>query len=342
MTIRYFLRKQYPGYFSIEQIFDAVCRYMPFLLPPGISSDQKKVPFYFGPVKFIRNIRFVRKHAKEINHITGDIHYAILGCPASALNVLTIHDCVLLEKYRRFDPRYWIFRLLWYDLPMRKADLITVVSEKTRTELEEKIGYGKEKIRVVNNFVNPAFAYTPRAFNKAKPALLFIGSTVNKNLDRVLGAVQGIRCRLEIVGEISEQPQPTIDTNGIVASLSYALPFEDLVAKYMECDMVLFPSLYEGFGMLIVEGNAVGRPVITSNLSPMKEIAGTAALLVDPYDKNSIRHAILQIIEDDTYRDQLIREGIANAKRFSLETTVSRYIQLYKTCRKPCAESVEF
>src|SRR5205814_1655797 len=114
------------------------------------------------------------------------IHYAILGCSRKNLNVLTIHDCVLLEKYRKHDPRYWVFKTIWYDLPMRRADLVTVISEKTKADLLNKTGCGTEKIRVVSNFVSNRFVYEPRVFNREKPELLFIGSTANKNLDRIL------------------------------------------------------------------------------------------------------------------------------------------------------------
>lgn len=300
------------------------------LLPPGASCDKTEVPFYFGPVNFIRNMRFVRKMAVDINHVTGDIHYVILSCPSTAFNVLTIHDCAMLDRYGKWDPRYWIFRLLWFHLPMRKADLITVISEKTRKELLEKTGYAKDKIRVVDNFVNPVFRYTPRPFNKEKPVLLFIGSTVNKNLDRALEAIRGIPCRLDIVGKITERQQQFIDAQGIDATLSYALPFDQLVERYIACDAVLFPTLYEGFGMLIIEANAIGRPVITSDVSPMKEVAGTAAALVDPYDPASIRRGILRVVEDDVYRNRLIADGLDNAKRFSIDAVVRSYLDLYK------------
>jgi glycosyltransferase involved in cell wall biosynthesis len=93
--------------------------------------------------------------------------------------------------------------------------------------------------------------------------------------------------------------------------------------------MVLFASTYEGFGMPIVEANTVGRPVITSNLLSMPEVAGDAALIVNPYNVDEIRNGIIKIIEDDEYRNQLINNGFRNAERFSLRNISEEYLKLY-------------
>lgn len=330
MNIRFFVRKKYPGYFSIEQLFSAVCATIKAQLPAGSSCNIEEMPYFFGPVNFFRNILYVRKRQQAINHITGDIHYAILGCSRKNCNVLTIHDCVLLEKYGKYDPRYWLFKTLWYSLPMRRADLVTVISEKTKTDLLNKIGYDEKKIKVVSNFVSDKFVYVPKVFNREKPELLFIGSTANKNLDRILQAVAGVNCHLQIVGKISEQQQLFIESNKIAATISFELSLEELVEKYKAADMVLFPSLYEGFGMLIIEANAAGRPVITSDMSPMKEIAGKAACLVDPYDVGSIRQGIEKLIQDDDYRTSIVEHGLTNARLYRVNKVAGMYLDLYK------------
>jgi glycosyltransferase involved in cell wall biosynthesis len=330
MNIKFFVRKKYPGYFSIEQLFSAVCMNIKDRLPLNSICEMQEVPYFFGWLHFFKNIFFVRAQQTSINHITGDIHYAILGCSSKNLNVLTIHDCVILEKYRKWDIRYWIFRVLWYELPMRKAGLVTVISQKTKNDLLQKIGYGKKKIRVVSNFVNNAFTYSPKKFNKENPELLFIGSTENKNLDRILDAIIGLSCRLHIVGRISAQQQLFIRDNNINVQVSFELTLEELVEGYKLADMVLFPSLYEGFGMLIIEANAVGRPIITSNFSPMLEVAGNAAAFVDPYNINSIRQGIFKVIENDDFRESIIQNGLANADKYRLDTVAETYFNLYK------------
>ena len=331
MEIKYFIRKKTPGHFSIEEIFYSICRYLKEKPVTGVSCDLDEVPFYFSPLNFFKNIFYVRRRQGDVNHITGDIHYAILGCSRSRLNVLTIHDCVVLTKYRKWDIRYWIFRVLWYELPMAKADIVTVISEKTKAELTHNIWAGRNKIKVVTNFVDPAFIYTPRKFNEGRPIFLFIGSTVNKNLDRVLEAIQGMNCRLDIVGKVSEGQRTFLEENKLDVTVNFGMTRAQIVEKYINSDVVLFPSLYEGFGMLIVEANAVGRPVLTSNISPLKEVAGDAAVLVDPFDVASIRGGLLKIVGDEAFRKKLIDNGQMNIQRFQIETIVNNYIRIYET-----------
>jgi glycosyltransferase involved in cell wall biosynthesis len=95
--------------------------------------------------------------------------------------------------------------------------------------------------------------------------------------------------------------------------------------------MLLFASTYEGFGLPIIEAQAVGRPVITSDLCSMPEAAGGAACLVDPYDVAAIRQAVLRVMEDHEYRDDLIARGLVNVERFRASKVAAQYAQLYRT-----------
>jgi glycosyltransferase involved in cell wall biosynthesis len=334
MKITYFVRKKFSGYFSIEQIFSTICGRLNALYGEQVTCAMDEVPHHFSPGNFIRNILYVRRRQTAINHITGDIHYAILGCSRANLNVLTIHDCVILGRFRKWDIRYWIFRIFWYELPLWKADIVTVISEKTKQELQRTMWLGRRKLQVIGNFVDPVFQYAERSFHRDKPVLLFIGSTENKNLTRVLDAVKGLNCRLDIIGCPTEHQHSLISSYGIDVELSYGITKAQVHEKYAACDIVLFPSLYEGFGMLIVEANAVGRPVVTSNLSPMREVAGGAACLVDPYSTQSIRAGIEKIICDPAYREELLRKGLENRKRFDLDSVVNMYLDCYLGAKK--------
>ncbi|MCB0583153.1 MAG: glycosyltransferase, partial [Phaeodactylibacter sp.] len=89
-------------------------------------------------------------------------------------------------------------------------------------------------------------------------------------------------------------------------------------------------SEYEGFGMPILEAQATGRPVITSNICSMPEVAGRGAALVNPYDPAAKRAAIEQIIRNAGYREELIQEGRENVKRFNLEKIAGQYLELYR------------
>ena len=108
------------------------------------------------------------------------------------------------------------------------------------------------------------------------------------------------------------------------------VPFSEIKAAYEECDMLSFVSLYEGFGMPVIEAQAVGRPVLSSNVASIPEVAGNGALLVDPTDVTAIRAGIMQIIEDDQFRTKLINRGRENVKRFQIEKIAAQYKELYE------------
>jgi len=101
------------------------------------------------------------------------------------------------------------------------------------------------------------------------------------------------------------------------------------LAAYRECDLVVFASSYEGFGLPILEANATGRPVVTSNVCSMPEVAGGAACLVDPFDVASIRAGVNRVLSDPAYRESLIVAGFENAKRFGAARIARAYADVY-------------
>jgi glycosyltransferase involved in cell wall biosynthesis len=322
-VVELIFRKKNPLFFSIEKVFSSI---YPFLLQ-DFSIKNHFLPFYSTSLKNIfANIRSEKKKEADLFHVTGDTHYMVLGYPTKR-TILTVHDAVFLENSRGLKRA--IIKWLYLYLPVKKASWVTTISEKSKEEIIRHTGCRAEKILVIPDPVGENIFYQEKIFNSQSPVILFIGSTPNKNLDRVIEALQGLSCVLEIVGTLSSASQKALAKRGIGYRVFQNLSENELADRYAGCDLVLFPSLYEGFGLPIIEGQKAGRAVITSNLSPMKEVAGGAAFLVDPNDPASIRSGLKRVIEDQAFREMMIGRGFENVKQYAAQHIAGQYIALY-------------
>ena len=243
--------------------------------------------------------------------------------------VLTILDLGLLSHPNAMSR--WVLKLFWVVLPVRRSAVITTISNSTKEELLKNVKTDPARIRVVYVPISERFIYEPKVFNKECPVILQIGTIANKNVMRLANALAGISCKLEIIGDVNPILANELERNKILFSHSKNLSNEEVLNKYRAADMLSFVSTYEGFGMPIVEANAVGRVVVTSNILSMPEVAGNAAHLVDPYDIISIRNGILEVIENDAYRQRLVANGLINCRRFEARNIAKQYFEIYET-----------
>jgi glycosyltransferase involved in cell wall biosynthesis len=157
----------------------------------------------------------------------------------------------------------------------------------------------------------------------------------NKNLERAAAALHGVRCKLYIIGEISPSQKNALETNQVAYTTRAGLSDEAIREAYRNCDLLLFPSTYEGFGLPIIEAQATGRPVVTGNICSMPEIAGGGACLVDPFDVASIRDGVMRITQNPRYRERLVETGFLNIARFSPDNIARQYADIYQEiCRE--------
>jgi glycosyltransferase involved in cell wall biosynthesis len=324
MEVSYFFRKPRANAFSIEMLFENIQQKINS--KNSFSTKKAEVPSIHN---IVANIVAAGKKQSVVNHITGDIHYVALGMKKRN-TVLTIHDCVFLTKYSKWNVKYWLLKFLWYQLPMMHARTITVISEKTKRELVKLTGANENKIKVIPNFFDPRFQFSPKIFNKENPRILQIGTKDNKNLINLAQALKGLRCELHIVGNLNAATIEVLEANRIQYKNFANLSFDELKQQYLQCDMVTFVSTYEGFGLPILEACAVGRPLITSRISPMDEIADDAACKVNPWNVLDIRRGISKVIEDADYRDQLINNGWKMRYRYSIENITAQYADIYQ------------
>ncbi|MBM3441002.1 MAG: glycosyltransferase family 4 protein, partial [Bacteroidetes bacterium] len=266
----------------------------------------------------------VEKWRPNITHVTGDVHFLMWGIPRGK-RVLTIHDIGFLRSATGL--KYQLLRHFWLTGPVRKAHAITCVSTATKNEVLRHLPRAR-RIEVIPTVIDPRFVRHDKPFNEARPTILLLGSAPNKNLHRVLKATQGLDVHLSIVAKLDAFALELLEGQSYAQCES--ISFEALLEQYRQADILAMCSTHEGFGMPILEAQATGRVVLTSNCSSMPDVAGSGALLIDPLSVKSIREGLERLCSDAELRTQLIEEGFKNTQRFLPEEVAKKYLALYR------------
>ena len=282
----------------------------------------------YSLISLWQNIRYAQKAVKkkhyDIVHITGSEHYLIPFLRGQNV-VVTVHDLgSILNKNMNYiakKVKKWLFIS-----SLQYASFLTFISKSSMEEAIGMVAFYNNKMLVIPNAVDGSYTYSYKDFNKDCPIILHLGTKANKNLLRIAQALNGINCKLRIIGNLKDEQNKVLNENDIDYSVKEGLTDVEVFEEYKNCDIVSFPSLYEGFGMPIIEGQNVGRVVVTSNMSPMKDEAGEGAVLVDPYDVNSIRHGFEEAILNSS---KYINLGLENVKKYNLQNIVSKYRNMY-------------
>lgn len=322
MKVLYFLRNHRAG-ISINKVMKTVSRQM---------TDKEEVSFPDSAptmMAIIKNIHFVLKHRDKaaIHQIAGGEHYAVLGL-LGYRSILTVHDTVSIDFGRNSSWKRFILKWLWYRMPLYFATRIVCISDETRKSIQRFTN--RQDVLVIHNAVDPSLVKAPYVEHDL-PVILMIGTNPNKNLLRTFEALKGLKCRLSIIGELTEEQLQSLQSNQLQYENKWGLSDEEIMNEYRQCDMVSFISLFEGFGMIIVEANKVGRPVICSNIPVLREVAGDAALFVDPTHVGEMRDGFVRLLFDSNLRRSLIEKGFVNAERFDAETIGRQWLDLYNS-----------
>ncbi len=320
-VINFIFRKPAPQFNSIENVFNAIIPY----IQNEFEVRKIYIPFRTsGPLSMQKNLHFLRgRETRGIVHITGHENYLVNA--VNGKSILTLHDIGSTGPGRSLRDRF--IRKNWFKDPIQRADRVTVISHFSLSEITSGFSVQAGKISVIPNPVDDRILFSPGKFNSEKPTILF--TKANKNLERTIEALSGVVCSLIILGELTSDQSRLLSHAGIDFVNKFNLPYDEVAQLYKISDLLLFPSLYEGFGLPILEAQATGRVVITSNRGVMPSTAGKGAFFVDPDDPASIREAIIRVKDDSNLRDSLITSGLENVKKYRASLIAEQYLHLY-------------
>jgi glycosyltransferase involved in cell wall biosynthesis len=269
------------------------------------------------------------------------------ACPT----VVTVHDLSFLrfpDAFRRPN-RAYLSALT--RLSARRATRVIVGAESTRRDVIELCGVQPARVVTVPYGVTDAFAPAARAeveeFRRRKGLpdqfILFLGTLEpRKNIGRLIEAYAALRERIASPpalviaggkGWFYENLFSQVSRLGLGADVLFTgyVPGEELVWWYRSALMFVFPSLFEGFGLPVLEALACGTPTITSNLSSLPEVAGNAALLVDPYDTEGLVRAMVSLLNEPELRAELSKAGVRQAEQFPWSRTARETAAVYRS-----------
>lgn len=308
---------------SIERVFDTL---ITEFRSRGIECERQKLPYGNRVVDVVRNLLCFSPEPADIYHIAGHVNYIALRLPPER-TIQTVHDLGILDK--RTGLRRSVLGQLFFRSPTRRAKRTVAISEATRESLIRISGESREKIVVIPNPVPPGYCERPKQMAN-RPRILQIGTAPHKNLERTAEALAGLDVHLRVIGKLSEAQSSLIEKLELDFSSIDYVDDRSMLKEYIAADIVVFCSLFEGFGMPIIEAQAIGRPVVTSDRSPMREVAGKGALLVDPEDVSGIRQGIETLISKPDVAENYRRAGVKNAEAFHVSTIADQYLELYQ------------
>jgi glycosyltransferase involved in cell wall biosynthesis len=313
-------------------------------VPPLLLSRTRRVPISssgsYSQIFRQKRIREVLLREKiDLYHIPNTMPLLGMTIPT----VVTIHDLVDL-RVRKYGILRTAYRSLVNFIAGHLADHVLTVSENSKRDIVRLLRIPESKVTVVYNGVSEEFHpldrkeckdYLASKYSIMGDFLLAPGGlSRNKNIPRLLAAMRLLkeRGRLEplvLLGDKEDREfKYLIGLDGTVVLPGF-VPREDLPAFYNAAFLVVYPTLYEGFGFPVLEAMACGTPVVTSNTSSLPEVAGGVALLVDPRNPEEIADAVQRLLTDETLRAELSSRGLLHARQFTWEKAAKETLEVF-------------
>ncbi len=285
------------------------------------------------------------------------LHCPYFAAPLTRIcpTVVTIHDVIpfVLPEYRGRETSKMYTTLV--SETSKRADAIIAVSESSRRDIEATLGIPADKIHVIGNAVHPSYhpindswllAAVRERYNIARKYILYFGGfDLRKNVQRIIRAYAALPAalraeyqlviagRLHLLGHpLYPDPRPLVRELDMGDRIIFTgqIREQDKAPLYSGATVFAFPSLYEGFGMPVLEAMACGAPVITSRVSALPEVVGDAGVLVDPYSEPAITEAMGDLLNSPKKRADLSARGRARSRDFSWRQVAEQTVHVYE------------
>lgn len=307
--------------------------------PEGISKKLSSLWRISGIAKDIA------KDNIDIFHgLSNELPYTIKK--AKTKSIVTIHDLIFVrfpELYPFIDRKIYMNK---FRKSAQNADLVIAISEQTKADIIEFLNCPEEKIRVVYQGCNPVY-YTPVSdeqkanlrsrYNLPDNYILYVGTIEKrKNLLSIIKAVHQFNISVPIVAigrhtDYMNEIQEYINTHKLTNQVIFlqGLDSVDLPVFYQMADVFVYPSIFEGFGIPIIEALTSGTPVITSTGSCFSEAGGNSSIYTNAGDIDQLGTAIQKVLGDETIKNNMIRDGLSHAEKFSANQVARNLITTY-------------
>jgi glycosyltransferase involved in cell wall biosynthesis len=320
-------------------------------LPDDLREVARKIAMpgdrsYWQMIFQNRISDFLIRESIDIYHLPYTLPFAQKVVPT----VVTIHDLADL-RIRKYGWPRTLYRWGINYCAAQLADRVLTVSENSKTDIVRLLRVPKEKVHAIYNGVDASFRVLDReacarrveeAYSISRSFILAPGGlSRNKNTGTLLKAFARLKASgmphllvltgggegKDVRGVRSEIQKLRLERDAILTGY---VPASDMPALYNACCLVAYPTLYEGFGLPVLEAMACGAPVITSNVSSLPELAGDAALLIDPRSPEELFEAMSRVIRECDVRETLLQRGLDRVHRFSWRATAEQTVQVYR------------
>lgn len=284
-------------------------------------------------------------HVKvDILHMPANVIPMFLSCPT----VVTILDTILLQTPQHFTFWHRNYSRIFVPLAAKYASMILTISEQSKRDIVRQLNVSPDKVSVTYPAASPGFRpVSERGIAKVKQRysldsfILTVGTLEpRKNIIRLLQAFallrdRGISCQLVHAGPrgwLFDDVLAEVKRLGLWQSVRFLdrVPLDDLVGLYNSASVFVYPSLYEGFGLPVLEAMSCGCPVITSNTSSLPEVIGDAGIMVDPRDVQQLANVMQRVLKDEALAHNMRQQGLERASLFSWQRCAQETLNVYR------------